>query len=415
VTAASTNPDEFRMSLFEHLDELRSRLLRVTLGVFGLGAFSLFFASTLYKLLMRPVLQALPADSSSLVYTSAIEELNVLMKIGLYGGIFLSTPVILWQIWGFIGPGLYENERKFAGPFIFAGTLAFFGGSLFCYLVILPSMFQFLLQKENVVAVQKRVDISKLQAADALRFARLGDFDRAGALARAGIADFEGAERSRDTEGMLGMKINPKESIAARAQLDSLGNFIDALSSRVVDTDKSRLADVVSGHVEALKAFREANFSRTIELCNTTADQLFAVVPAPPQDLSDIWKLHRFAAAGAAEAESVNWTKPMLSMTEQLTLVLVLLLAFGVIFELPLVMMVLGMLGLVKASFFMRYQRHAVVACIVLAAIITPTSDPVNLALMAVPMLLCFEIGVLLVWLVEKRRRESEDTTLANP
>ena len=74
-------------------------------------------------------------------------------------------------------------------------------------------------------------------------------------------------------------------------------------------------------------------------------------------------------------------------MSEQLSLVLVLRLAFGVIFELPLVMAVLALVGLVKSSFLFKYQRHAFVVCLIAAAIITPTGDAVNLSLMAGPML----------------------------
>jgi sec-independent protein translocase protein TatC len=99
----------------------------------------------------------------------------------------------------------------------------------------------------------------------------------------------------------------------------------------------------------------------------------------------------------------------MLTMNEQLSLVLVLLLSFGVIFELPLVMAVLGVVGIVRSSWLMKYQRHAFVVCLILAAILTPTGDVVNLSLMAGPMLLCYELGVLAVWLIEKRRKKSED------
>src|SRR5437764_12263965 len=122
---AARSPDEFRMSLSEHLGELRKRLLRVVLSVLILGILALVFAKTLYGLLMLPVLRALPPEASALVYTSAIEEFNVYMKVGMYGGVFLTTPVILYQLWGFVSPGLYQNERKLAGPFIFFGTLAF--------------------------------------------------------------------------------------------------------------------------------------------------------------------------------------------------------------------------------------------------------------------------------------------------
>src|SRR4051812_19586511 len=92
---------ELRMSLMEHLEELRSRLLKVTLVALVLGGVSLAFAKPIFGLLMKPVLDALPADNRALIYTSGIEEINVLMKVGLYAGIFLTTPVILWQIWQF--------------------------------------------------------------------------------------------------------------------------------------------------------------------------------------------------------------------------------------------------------------------------------------------------------------------------
>ena len=94
-------------------------------------------------------------------------------------------------------------------------------------------------------------------------------------------------------------------------------------------------------------------------------------------------------------------------MSEQLTLVLVLELAFGVIFEMPLVMALLALVGLVKSSFLFKYQRHAFVVCLIVAAVITPTGDAVNLSLMAGPMLACYELGVLLVWILEKRRKKN--------
>ena len=94
----------------------------------------------------------------------------------------------------------------------------------------------------------------------------------------------------------------------------------------------------------------------------------------------------------------------MLTMREQLSLVLLLEIAFGIIFELPLIMALLSWLGLVKASFLAKYQRHAILLCVILAAVITPTGDAVNLSLMAVPMIVCYELGVLAAWLIEKKR-----------
>ena len=122
--------------------------------------------------------------------------------------------------------------------------------------------------------------------------------------------------------------------------------------------------------------------------------------------MASLWQLERDLGTGKATYESNTWTRPMLSMSEQLTLVLILILAFGLIFELPLVMAVLSLVGLVKSSFLFKYQRHAFVVCLIVAAVITPTGDAVNLSLMAGPMLACYELGVLLVWIIEKRRKD---------
>jgi sec-independent protein translocase protein TatC len=71
--------------------------------------------------------------------------------------------------------------------------------------------------------------------------------------------------------------------------------------------------------------------------------------------------------------------------------------------------------GILKAGWLMRYQRHAFVVCILAAALLTPTGDAVNLALMALPMLLCFELGVVAVWLIEKRRAKADTETAITP
>ncbi|GMU62011.1 MAG: hypothetical protein AMXMBFR34_37740 [Myxococcaceae bacterium] len=398
------SPYDAKMSLMDHLGELRTRLLRFTITVLVLGLASLLFARELYGLLMRPVLLALPPDSASLVYTSAIEEINVLMKIGLYAGVFLSTPVLLWQIWGFVAPGLYENERKLAGPFIFFGSLAFLAGAVFCYLVLLPQMFSFLLQKEDASAIQRRLDTSRLREDDALRYLRLGQPQFAGAQARVAIGDLEAAGEGQTTETSLSLAIVPKQSVEAKERLAGLGRLIDAVRIGLSDGARERLLPVMEERVAAVKAFGERDFGQTVAHCDAAARLLGEAWPEYQADLDAVWKVERLLSVGQARSESINWTRPMLSMSEQLTLVLILELAFGVIFELPLVMMVLGMVGLVSSKFLFKYQRHAFVVCLILAAIITPTGDAVNLALMAGPMLLCYELGVLLVWLVEKRR-----------
>ena len=95
--------------------------------------------------------------------------------------------------------------------------------------------------------------------------------------------------------------------------------------------------------------------------------------------------------------------KPVLMMDEQLGLVMMMLLAFGIIFELPLILTLLAMMGVVDYKFLGKYRRHAIVLNVIIAAVVTPTGDPFNLALMAVPMMLCYELGVLGAWFFGKK------------
>jgi sec-independent protein translocase protein TatC len=97
---------------------------------------------------------------------------------------------------------------------------------------------------------------------------------------------------------------------------------------------------------------------------------------------------------------------PMLSLSEQLSIVMAMLLGFGVVFEIPVIIGFLALIGLVKASTLAKYRRVAIVVNVTLAAIITPTGDPFNLALMAVPMILFYEVGIILARVLGKKPTE---------
>jgi sec-independent protein translocase protein TatC len=94
---------------------------------------------------------------------------------------------------------------------------------------------------------------------------------------------------------------------------------------------------------------------------------------------------------------------PVLTMSAQLSLVLAMLLGFGVVFEVPVVLAFLSMVGLVDWKTLSKYRRYAVIGNVVAAALITPTGDPMNLALMAVPMVVFYEIGIVLARILGKR------------
>lgn len=404
--------EELRMSLFEHLEELRSRLFRVVIVALILGGVSLAFAKPIFGILMKPVLDALPADNRALVYTSGIEEINVLMKVGLYAGIFLTTPVILWQIWGFVSPGLYDNEKKLAAPFVILGTLAFVAGALFCYFALLPTMFQFLLREGDTAALEQRLDTGKLEEADALRYLSLGELEKAGQVAKKSGAALA-AEGDGQADGQ--QVVVPQLSVELLARIDGMGRLMDAARAGLPNSARPILMQVLDKRVAAVAAYGKADFAKAAQNLEDAASLLSGVSPQNASDFAELWKLEKDLATGKSRYEAQSWTKPMLTMKEQLSLVLILELAFGIIFELPLVMALLGLVGLVKSSFLMKYQRHAFVFCLIAAAVITPTGDAVNLALMAGPMLLCFELGVIAVWMIEKRRPKDEPSSSITP
>ncbi len=130
-----------RQSFFEHLNELRKRLIRALLGVgVGMGLVG-WFCERIFRWVMLPVLHSLPPDQQALHYTSYIEPFMVYLKVSLYGGIFVAAPYVLLQLWLFVAPGLYKRERKVVVPFLASGTLLFYAGAAFCYFLVMPAAF----------------------------------------------------------------------------------------------------------------------------------------------------------------------------------------------------------------------------------------------------------------------------------
>ena len=139
--AAPVPEDDVKQSFFEHLGELRKRLVRALLGVLvGMMAIG-WFCERIFRWVMLPVIRSLPENQQALHYTSYIEPFMVYLKVALYGGIFAAAPYVLLQIWLFIAPGLYKRERKVVVPFLASGTLLFYAGAAFCYFFVMPAAF----------------------------------------------------------------------------------------------------------------------------------------------------------------------------------------------------------------------------------------------------------------------------------
>lgn len=134
------------MSLMEHLGELRRRILIAASGV-GVGSILCWFvAGRLYELLVRPVARLLPAEQGEFVFLSLTEPFVLYLKTALVGGIFLASPLVIAQVWLFVAPGLYREERRLALPVIATSAIFFLVGAAFGYLVLFPVMANFFLE-----------------------------------------------------------------------------------------------------------------------------------------------------------------------------------------------------------------------------------------------------------------------------
>jgi len=135
-------------NLFSHLRELRSRLIK-SLAAVALGFVAAFnFSEDILRFLVRP-LKALLPDGQKLIYTGLPDGFLVNLKIGLWGGFFISSPFWLYQLWAFIAPGLYRSERQKVLGLALTASLLLFGGAAFGYVFIFPLTFKFFIGFSN--------------------------------------------------------------------------------------------------------------------------------------------------------------------------------------------------------------------------------------------------------------------------
>lgn len=238
------------MSFFEHLEELRRRLIISLIAVGVCAGIGLTFASHIFHFIAIPILDTFRAlgMENRLIFTSPGAPLKMYLEVGLLAGVVLATPVVLWQLWLFVAPGLYRHERRFVLPFLLFSSGLFLLGVGFAYRIALPITLRFLIGL--------------------------------------GIQDFQA----------------------------------------------------------------------------------------------------------------------YISINEYLTLALLVLLWLGVVFELPVVIFFLSLIGLVTPGFLWHYFRHAVLLIAVLAAAITPTTDVITMMVFAVPMVVLYLVGIGVSFLVARRR-----------
>jgi sec-independent protein translocase protein TatC len=142
------NTEDEKMSLIDHLTELRKSLVRSCIAV-GIGFFACYyFKDWLFDIITMPLTSVLPKNSY-LIYTGLTEAFFVYMKLAIFSSLIITSPFVLYQIWKFIAPGLLATEKKYVVPFVLSSTSLFIGGVLFGYFVALPPAFEFFVSFNN--------------------------------------------------------------------------------------------------------------------------------------------------------------------------------------------------------------------------------------------------------------------------
>ncbi|MEL6827325.1 MAG: twin-arginine translocase subunit TatC [Pseudomonadota bacterium] len=159
-----------RAPLLDHLNELRSRLMKALLA-FAICTIACFFiAGPIFNILVEPFIEAFRThgvtEDPRLIYTAPLEFFFVKLKIALFAGLFVSFPIMAWQVYAFVAPGLYKNERGAFLPFLIAAPALFTIGVLFVFYVMMPLVMTFALSQQqaggiDAVQIEAQIKVSE--------------------------------------------------------------------------------------------------------------------------------------------------------------------------------------------------------------------------------------------------------------
>lgn len=300
------------MPFGEHLEELRHRLIHALLGLAPILALSLVFGQSLLRFLIAPLERALilAGEPPTLQAVSPVETFGAYLKISTTLTLLVGVPWVLWQLWRFVAPGLYEHERRFARFLLPLSTLLTALGAVFLYTVMLPVTLYFLIQFGSGIAPDK-IPQSALPAGVTLPSIPLLRADPTDAPV--------GSAWILETTHQLRVKVSP---------------------------DKVYTASLTTGGLIA-QQYRIADYT----------DMVFAMG-----------------------------------------------IAFAIAFQTPVAILLLSWTGLVDMRALARQRKHVLFGCVIAAAILTPTGDPITLSVFALPLFGLFELGLVLARLAPAGR-----------
>lgn len=134
-----------------HIVELRKRLVICVVALLVVFIATFSFWKEILDFVLMPLKEVLP-EQSNVVFTQLAEAFFTAIKVSFFASLLISAPIIFWQFWLFVAPGLYDNEKKYVLPFVFFASIMFFLGAAFCYFFVIPVAFKFLITFGGEVA-----------------------------------------------------------------------------------------------------------------------------------------------------------------------------------------------------------------------------------------------------------------------
>jgi sec-independent protein translocase protein TatC len=328
------DPDEVRMTLGEHLEELRSRIVRALIAL-GLGAILSFVCiGYVMSFILWPMYGVLKSHHlPATLYQFSPEEMFVMeLKVAFIAGFILTAPYGLAQIWGFIAAGLYKHERRWVRRFLPVSIALFFIGALFMQFTVAPIMMKFFIEYRTTYP-----DISKYLP-----------------------------------HWLTGFDTTP---IGGKPEEHAVWPATQPVP--VLATDPKNPPEGAPWLSQG-----------SDEIRIRFGDKVYSMGPL-------------------TEVKDGNRVVPMIRLTDYVVLVAGMMAAFGIGFQMPVVVALIATLGIASAKEMAGFRRHVYFAIAVAAAIITPSADALSMMALMVPMVALFEIGLVAARLIERERAEA--------
>ena len=408
--------DDSKMSFLEHLEELRKRLIVCVIAVLGGMMVCWFFRDDILTFLLTPLYEAWRQvdgleEPHPLNFTSMLEPFIAYLKLSAVGGLFVSAPVVLYQLWRFISPGLYAKEKRLVVPFVLVSTLLFAGGSIMAYSMVFPIGFRFFLDfaaGTEMTETSAEIEIGTSSAAPPL----LSQPKTTGA-----DAGFDTAVESAPiAETPLGSTTMPP-SMPIPPEKDDAPHWAVALLNRLFNDDCGSLE--IDKSSDGLGARLLIDWHRP--RCGPLPEQVRVrrngdILNVKWQSVyTDDVDIERYAAEDrpptpgtyayvlkTPKNPSAHRLVPVLMVKDYLSFALRLILAFGLIFELPILISFLAIAGIVNYRQLIHFFRYFLVIAFVVGAILTPP-DVITQILLAMPLTLLYGASILVAYFFGER------------